>query len=133
MAERRFALTLMLAFAALTLALSALGLYGTLAQRVADRSREIGVRLALGARPGQVFRLVMVEGAAVVTAGIALGAVIVTVGVPLIRDSLFGVSPTDAWTYVAITVLLALTTIVATVVPSRAAARTDPVKVLKGE
>jgi predicted permease len=133
LAERRFSLMLMLAFAVLTLTLSALGVYGTLAQRVAERRREIGVRLALGARPGQVFRAVMGEGAALVTAGAASGALVVIVGVPLIRESLFGISPADAWTYVVIALLLAVTTILATLVPSTSAARTDPVRAIKGD
>lgn len=133
LSERRFSLMLMLAFAGLTLTLSALGVYGTLAQRVAERRREIGVRLALGARPGQVFRVVMIEGAALVAAGTALGALVVFVGVPLIRESLFGISPADAWTYVAIALLLTLTTVLATIVPSAAAARTDPVRAMRGE
>ena len=133
MAERRFSLMLMLTFSALTLTLSALGLYGTLAQRVAERTREIGVRLALGALPRQVFRLVMIEGATLVAAGMAIGAIVVIVGVPLIRESLFGVSPADAWTYVVIAALLAVTTVLATLVPSSAAARTDPVRAIKGD
>ena len=84
-------------------------------------------------RPGQVFRVVMAEGAALVAAGTAIGAIVVVVGVPLIRESLFGVSPADAWTYAAIAILLAVTTIAATIVPSTAAARTDPVRAIRGE
>jgi ABC-type antimicrobial peptide transport system permease subunit len=113
------------------LTLSALGLYGTLAQRVSERSRELGVRLALGASPGQVARLVIAQGAALVGGGVALGIAIVWVGVPLIRDSLFGVAATDAGTYATIAGVLALTTAMATLWPSRTASRMDPVKVLK--
>ena len=133
MAERRFSVTLITAFAALTLTLCALGLYGTLAQRVADRSRDLGVRLALGAKPSQIRRLVMREGATLVVIGMGLGAIIVGAGVPLIRESLFGVAPQDPATYLAIVAVLVATTVVATFVPSRAAARTDPVRVLKGD
>ena len=131
MAERRFALVLMMLFAALALTLAALGLYGTLAQRVADRSRELGVRLALGARPGQVFGLVMREGATLVGTGVGLGVLVVWLGVPLIRDSLFGVAPTDFRTYCVIASVLACTTAIATIWPSRTASRTDPIAVLK--
>lgn len=131
--ERRFSLALMLAFAVLTLTLSALGLYGTLAQRVADRSRELGVRLALGATSPQVFRLVMTEGVTLVAAGVALGTGLVAAGVPLIRGSLFGVPATDVITYVGILGVLAVTTLLATFLPSRAAARTDPLQILKGD
>jgi predicted permease len=131
-AERRFSLLLMTVFAGLTLILSALGLYGVLTQRVAERTREIGVRLALGARPSQVFGLVMGEGVALVAVGVTLGFGLVVAGVPLIDEFVFGVSVSDAVTYLTIVLVLAVTTLVATALPSRAAARTDPVTVIKG-
>jgi putative ABC transport system permease protein len=133
LAERRFSLVLMALFAGLTLLLAAMGLYGTLAQRVAERSREIGVRLALGALPSHVFRLVMAEGAWLVAAGVGAGAGIVWLGVPLIRQSLFGVTAGDAWTYVAIALVLGAVTILAGAVPSRLAARTNPVTAIRGD
>jgi putative ABC transport system permease protein len=130
-AERRFSLVLMTLFAALTLLLAAMGLYGTLAQGVADRSREMGVRLALGATPSQLFRLVMSEGAGLVAIGVGLGAVAFWLGVPLIRESLFGVTAGDAWTYVAIAAVLGAATLAASAMPSRLASRTDPVLAIR--
>jgi ABC-type antimicrobial peptide transport system permease subunit len=85
----------------------------------------------MGARPGQVFGLVMREGAALVAAGVVIGLALVAAGIPLVRDSLFGVGAADPVTYVLITGVLALTAIVATVVPSRAASRTDAVRALR--
>ena len=133
LAERRFSLVLMTMFAGLTLVLAAMGLYGTLAQRVGERAREIGVRLALGAVPSQVFRLVMTEGVWLVALGAGVGAVAVWLSVPLIRESLFGVTPADRWTYAAIVTLLAAVTILASWIPARAAAQTDPVRTLRDD
>ena len=75
----------------------------------------------------------MAEGAWLVAAGVAAGAVIVWAGVPLIQQSLFGVSAGDAWTYVAIALVLGAVTILASVVPSRLAARTNPVTAIRGD
>jgi predicted permease len=133
LAERRFALALLLAFAGLALGLVALGIYGALAQRVAERRREIGVRVALGASPSQIGGLVAREAGALVAAGAGLGLLLMNVALPYVRGSLFGVSPTDAWTYVGLAIVLALTTASAAALPSRAAARTDPVRVLKND
>jgi putative ABC transport system permease protein len=124
---------LMTSFAGLTLLLAAMGLYGTLAQRVSERTREIGVRLALGALPSQVFRLVMTEGVWLVGSGVAIGAGVVWIGVPLIKQSLFGVSAGDGWTYAGIAVVLGSVTILASALPSRLAARTNPVTAIRGE
>jgi len=131
-AGRRFAVVLMLAFAAVTLVLAALGVYGNLAQRVAQRRQELGVRLALGAPPARIVRLVLAEAAALVGIGLVLGIVIALLGTPLVRDALFGVAVTDAWTWTGIVVVLALTGVLAAAGPALAAARTDPLRAVKG-
>jgi putative ABC transport system permease protein len=130
-AARRFAVVLMASFAGLTLVLAALGVYGTLAQRVAARRRELGVRLALGAVPRQVFRLVLREGALLLAAGVAIGAVIMRFSAPLIEDALFGVTVADATTYAVILVVLAVTTLLASAIPALTASWTDPVSALR--
>ena len=130
-AERRFAVVLMAIFAGLTLVLAALGVYGMLAQGVAARRRELGVRLALGAVPRQVFRLVVTEGARLVAAGLLIGAVAAALAAPLLRDALFGVTPFDVPTYAVIVFVLAGAACFAGAVPAMSAARTDPVGTLR--
>jgi ABC-type antimicrobial peptide transport system permease subunit len=130
-AERRFSVVLMALFAGLTLVLATLGMYGVLAQRVVARRREIGVRLALGARPRQVVRLVVTEGVAVALAGVVLGAGGAVLAAPLIRDALFGVTAADVGTYGVIVLLLAGATLLASTVPALTASRTDPARTLR--
>jgi putative ABC transport system permease protein len=130
-AERKFAVVLVSSFATLTLILAMLGVYGMLADRVAGRSREIGVRLALGAAPARVFRLIVGEGAILTAAGVALGALVIAAALPLVRDALFGVAASDIASYGAIVTLLVIATLAASAVPALAAARIDPVRTLR--
>jgi ABC-type antimicrobial peptide transport system permease subunit len=132
-AERRFSLALMSGFAGLTLLLAAIGLYGALAQSVAARTRDIGVRLAIGAGPARVFRLVVGEGLRVVGAGLAIGAALAIVLSRRVEDLLFGVAPLDAVTYAAIAVVLAAVGLTASVLPALRASRVDPVTALRAE
>jgi len=131
-AGRRFAVVLMTAFAGATLVLAALGVYGTLAQRVAQRRQELGVRLALGAVPSRIVRLVLAEAAGLVAIGLALGISAAALGTPLLRDALFGIAVTDAWTWAGIVGVLGITAIAAAAGPALAAARTDPLQAVKG-
>ena len=130
-AERRFSVVLMAAFAGLTLLLATLGMYGVLAHRVLMRRREIGVRLALGARPRQVVRLVVAEGVAVALAGVVLGAGGAVLAAPLIRGALFGVTIADVGTYGASVLVLTGATLLASTVPALTASRTDPARTLR--
>jgi ABC-type antimicrobial peptide transport system permease subunit len=132
-AERRFSLAMMGVFAGLTLVLATLGVYGMLAQRVASRSREIGVRLALGAVPRQVFRLVLREGTSLVIIGLVLGGVVVVLGAPLIESSLFGVTAADGTTFIGSITALTLAALLASLIPALSAARTDPVRTLRSD
>jgi predicted permease len=131
--ERRFTMLLLGAFAAVTLLLAVLGVYGVLSYGVAQRRGEIGVRMALGARPSSVQRLVMGQGLALAGAGLALGIGGSLALTRLLRGLLFGVTPTDAATFVVAPLLLLLTAVVASYLPARRASRVDPVTVIRAE
>jgi putative ABC transport system permease protein len=133
LSERRFALLLMLSFASLTLLVAMLGLYGALAQLVHQRRREIGVRLAIGATPRQVFRMIAGRGLRIMLLGLASGAVCSLAASVSVERLLFGVTPADPWTYGGISVLLALVGVAACALPAVRASRLDPVTALRAE
>ncbi len=118
---------------ALGLFLSALGIYGVVAHGVVQRRREIGIRMAIGAEAGRVLRGVINDGIRLALPGLLLGAVAALVVARLIRGMLFGVSPTDPLTLVAVALLLLATVAVASWVPARRAASVDPVEALRAE
>jgi putative ABC transport system permease protein len=132
-AGRRFQAVLLQAFAALALLLSMIGVYGVLSDAVGQRTREIGVRVALGAQPGQVLRLVLGHGLTLALGGLALGlpaAVALSLG---LRSFLFGVAPADPWTLLAVCALLTASAVLAAYVPARRATRVDPMAALRAE
>jgi putative ABC transport system permease protein len=129
----RFSAVLLGAFAALALLLSGLGLYGVLAQRVARRTREIGVRMALGARASDVARLFGGEGLALAGAGLGVGLLLALLLLRLLEPLLFGVAPYDAATLAAGALLLLLVGALASGLPARRAARVDPARALRSE
>ena len=133
MARQRFSMTLIGVFAALALLLAIVGLYGVLALIVGQRRREIGVRLALGAPPHSVVRMILGEGVAMAAVGVLLGVVGALVLTRAMESLLYGVSSTDAWTFVAAAALVTLVAIGATYVPARRAARVDPRTALAGD
>lgn len=133
MAGRRFTLMLLAIFAATALLLAALGLYGVLAYGVTERRHELGVRLALGARPGDVLRLVLRDGMKLALSGIAIGMGGALALSRIVSGMLYGVSATDALTWSAVTMLLASVAFAACYLPARRAARTDPMIAMRNE
>lgn len=120
-------------FSTATLGLAVLGLFGLVAHVVQQRRREVGVRIALGATPSSVVRLMLAQGVWPVLAGLAAGLVIAYSTSHALTSLLFEVQPTDPVTFVAIAVLLALAALAAAYVPARRAAAVDPVDVLRDE
>ena len=131
--QRRIALTMATVFAATALLLATLGLYGVVAHGVAQRTREVGVRMALGATPAAMLRLIVGQGARVVVAGAVLGLAGALAATRLIQAMLFRTPAWDPWTYAAVTALLAAVAIAASWLPARRAARLDPTLALRGE
>jgi predicted permease len=120
-------------FGALTLSLASLGLYGLTSYAMRRRTREIGVRMALGARPADVLRMALGEGLRLVLAGAALGVAAALAVMRLATAVLYGVAPTDPPTIAAALLLLAAVTLLAALLPSRRAARVDPAVALRCE
>jgi ABC-type antimicrobial peptide transport system permease subunit len=131
LADRRFTMALLGAFAALTLALALVGIYGAVSYSVALRRRDIGVRLAFGAAPGRVLRLVLGEALRLVAAGLAAGTAAAWLLTRLIANLLFGVTPTDPLTFAAVTLVLIAAALGAAYLPARTAARVDPLIALR--
>jgi ABC-type antimicrobial peptide transport system permease subunit len=127
----RLLATLSAAFAGLALLLAVIGLYGVMAYAVARRTREIGVRIALGAARADVLRLVLGESVLLVSAGIALGLPSAWAASKLIAAFLYGLTPREPAVYAAVTVLLAVVALVAAYLPARRAARIEPAITLR--
>jgi ABC-type antimicrobial peptide transport system permease subunit len=132
-AERRFALTLFEAFALAALVLAAAGIYGVLAGSVAERTREIGVRSALGATRGSILGLVVRQGMSLAAFGVVLGVAGAAVATRAIGAMLFGISRLDAVTYAGVIALLAGTAMLACGIPAWRAVRVDPASTLRAE
>jgi len=132
-AQPRFNATLFGVFAAVALLLAAIGTYGVLAYTVSLRTKEIGLRMALGAERGAVRRLVVREGMSAGLTGIAIGVAASVAASRLIGALVFGVSVRDASTYVAVAMLLALVAFASCVVPAIRASRVDPMTALRLE
>ena len=132
-ARERFQLVLLSIFAGAALLLATLGIYGVMAYAVALRTREIGIRIALGAAPRGVLVLVVRQGLRLAVGGVLVGALLALGSSRLLRGMLFGVSPTDPVVFGTIAMLLVLVAALATYLPARRAARVDPVTALRVE
>ncbi|MFL5580620.1 MAG: ABC transporter permease [Gemmatimonadaceae bacterium] len=132
-ARPRFTARLLLAFALVALALGAVGVYGVMSYAVSQRTRELGVRLALGARPRDVLTLVARQGGALAALGTALGIAASLGAARLLGGLLYGVGAADPATFATVPAVLAATALAACWIPARRAARTDPAVVLRGE
>jgi len=132
-ARQRFGMLLLLAFGGLALLLAAVGVYGVMAYAVSQRTRELGIRLALGARPGAVRALVLGEGMLLAGVGIGLGLVGALGLGRLLVGLLYGVRPTDPRVLAAAGLLLAGASVVACLVPAVRATRVNPVDALRSE
>jgi len=133
MAKTRFSATLLVLFAVTALLLAAIGIYGVMALAVAARTREIGIRMALGADGRRIERAVIGEGMGLVGAGALIGLGVAVMSTRVLRSLLFDLSPTDPVTYAAIVGLIAVTAAVASWVPARRAANVDPLSSLRSE
>ena len=118
-------------FGAFALAIAGVGMFGVLSYSVAQRSREIGIRTALGARPADIVALIVRQVAVIWAGGIAAGLWVAFAVSRSLTTVLYGVNPHDFATFIAVPAILAVVTAIACVVPARRAARVDPLKVLR--
>jgi putative ABC transport system permease protein len=132
-ADRRFTLILVGTFAALALVLASIGIYGVISYSVEQRTREIGIRTALGASPRHVLGMVLGDGTKLALIGIGIGTVGALVLTQFIRAFLYAVSPSDPLTFTGIALVLAAVTIIASYVPARRAMKVDPNTALRCE
>jgi putative ABC transport system permease protein len=130
-ARRRFQTALLTAFGVVALALAAVGLYGLMSYTVRQRTKEIGVRLALGARTNDVLWLVAGQGAKVTLLGISIGAVAALMLARALASALYGVAPTDPGAIAVTAVVLTGAALLACLIPARRAIRVDPVDTLR--
>jgi predicted permease len=129
--QARFSAILLALFAGAALVLATLGIYGVIAYAVAQRTREIGIRVALGADRGSVLRLIIAQGAALTVVGLALGTAVALVTTRVLRSLLYDVVPADPLTLVAVIALLAASALAASLIPARRAAKLQPLTALR--
>ena len=133
LAQRRFAMQVIGLFGVLAMLLASIGIYGVMAYSVNQRTREIGIRIALGASRGNILRWVLRRGMSLIVLGVSVGLVGAFALTRLLRSLLFGVAPTDIVTYVSLAALLALVALLACYLPARRATKVDPLVALRYE
>jgi putative ABC transport system permease protein len=132
-ARPRLTAVAMSIFAGAALLLAALGVYGIVAYSVSQRTREFGIRVALGAQPGQIVGMVVGQNLRIVALGLAAGIIAAIPATRLLRGLLFQVGPNDPMTFVVIGVMLAVVAMIASYLPARRGTQVDPVVTLKAE
>ncbi|MGQ0733651.1 MAG: ADOP family duplicated permease [Acidobacteriota bacterium] len=130
-AQRRFVLTLVSLFGLLALVLAGIGVYSVMSLLVSERTQEVGVRLALGARPAGVLGMMVRQAAGLALAGIGAGGVLALTLMPMLGSELYGVQPRDPVTLLVVSAVLLLVALLAALVPARRAMRVDPVQALR--
>jgi putative ABC transport system permease protein len=133
LSRRRFTAVLLTVFAGFALALAAIGIYGVMAYLVIQGTREIGIRMALGATQRTVLRLVVKQGMMLALGGVVVGLIASFAFSRLVSSLLYGVTSSDPLTFASITVLLLIVALIASYIPARRAARIDPMISLRGE
>ena len=120
-------------FAGLALLLASIGLYGVMAHLVGQRSKELGLRMALGASQGSILRTILFDGMGLVAVGLAGGCAMAFAVTRALRQTLFGVSAADPATFIAVAVILVTVALLACLVPARRATRVDPMTAVRGD
>jgi ABC-type antimicrobial peptide transport system permease subunit len=133
LARQRFSMTMLTGFAVLALGLATIGIYGVIAYLVSQGTREVGIRMALGATPRGILTLIVRQGLMVAIIGMTIGLIAAFALTPMMRALLFEVRPSDPLTFIAIATLLLLVALVASYIPARRAARIDPMESLRAE
>ena len=133
LSQRRFSMETVLLFALTALLLAGLGIYGTISYVVSERTREIGVRIALGAQRKSIMRMVLRKGITLAVAGATVGLVAALIVSHLMAGLLYGVSPADPLTFVGLTIVLTTVALAASYIPARRATRVDPIIALRYE
>ncbi|PYX92252.1 MAG: permease, partial [Acidobacteria bacterium] len=130
---RRFSMQLLSLFAAIALLLAAVGTYGVVSYSVAQRTAEIGLRVALGAQPSNVFTMILGKAVILTVVGTAVGTSVSLAVVRLLGTWVFGISPSDPWSFLIAVVVLALAALFASYIPARRATKVDPMVALRYE
>ena len=133
LASRRFSAELVGGFAVVALLLASVGIYGLLAYMVGQRSHEIGVRMALGAMPSTIGKMILSRGAGLAGMGVGIGLILSGIMAPLISSVLYGVRPLDPEVFIAVPVILMLVVLLASYIPAWRAARVNPIVALRLE
>jgi putative ABC transport system permease protein len=133
LASRRFSADLVGGFAVVALLLASVGIYGLLAYMVGQRSHEIGVRMALGAMPSTIGKLIVSRGAGLAGVGVGIGLILSGIMAPLISSVLYGVKPLDPEVFIAVPVILMVVVLLASYIPAWRAARVNPIVALRRE